>query len=287
MAPDPVKSPGRTRGPAGERRLQQVFLGDEPLVELRVFAGAEALAAAGVEEFVARARDAISRRGRFTVVLPGGSSPTRFFEHLAGWRRTGERGIPWTKVHVFWGDERLVPPAHPDSNFRTAQEALLAHVPIPQANVHRIRTEAHSPDTVAAIYEQELRAFFSLPIGRFPRFDLVVLGLGADGHTASLFPGSEAVLEGARLVVAPLVAKLGTHRITLTLPVLNSARAVMFLVSGRQKSEALASALQGGRGGEGLPARLVRPRNGPLLWMVDRAAAGMLRREAPAPGKAG
>ena len=155
-------------------------------------------------------------------------------------------------------------------------EALLVQVPIPQANVHRIRTEGRSPAGAAALYEQEIRAFFKLPAGRLPRFDLVVLGLGADGHTASLFPGSEAVAEDARLVVAPLVAKLGTHRITVTLPLLNNARAIMFLASGGQKSEALARALHGGAGSEAFPARLVRPRDGTLLWLVDRAAARKL-----------
>jgi len=274
MAPPPLKRRGGAPGKVSERRLQQVFLVGEPRVELRVFAGAEELATAAAEEFAARAHDALSRRGRFTAVLPGGSGPIRFFEILAG----RKSGIRWSRVHVFWGDERFVPPAHPESNFRTAQETLLAHVPIPQANVHRIRTESLSPDAAAAIYEQEIRTFFRLPAGRFPRFDLVVLGLGADGHTASLFPGSEAVTEDVRMVVAALIARLGTHRITLTLPVFNSARAVMFLVSGKQKAEALARALEGGEGSEGLPAPLVRPRRGPLLWMVDRAASGLLRR---------
>lgn len=269
-----MKRRGGAQGRASERRLQQVFLVGEPRVELRVFAGAEELAAAAAEEFADRARDAVSRRGRFTVVLPGGSSPTLFFEVLADQRL----GIPWSKVHVFWGDERFVPPAHPESNFRAAQEALLARVRIPQANVHRIRTEALSPNAAAAIYEQEIRTFFRLSAGRFPRFDLVVLGLGADGHTASLFPGSEALSEDVRMVVAPLIAKLGIQRITLTLPMFNSARAVLFLVTGKQKAEALARALEGGEGSEVLPTPLVRPKRGPLLWMVDRAAAGMLRR---------
>jgi len=273
-------------GPAETRRLEQVFLATEPRVELRVFASAEDLAAAAAAEFTARARAAVSQHGRFTVALCGGSTPNRLYTLLAERRRPGKGRPPWGKIHVFWGDERVVPPGHSDSNFRAANEALLAKVPIPEANVHRIRAEARSPGAAAALYEQELRRFFSLPLGRFPRFDLVLLGLGADGHTASLFPGSDVLREEARLVAAPLVAKLGTHRITLTLPVLNSARAVMFLVSGGQKAEALAHALEGGIGSEALPPRLVRPRDGALLWMVDRAAARMLHRrtlKAPAP----
>jgi 6-phosphogluconolactonase len=263
--------------PADMRRLEQVFLASEPRVELRVFAGAEGLALAAAAEFLARARTAIAERGQFIVALPGGSTPNRFYAHLAGWRRVGTGRIPWARIHVFWGDERLVPPGHPESNFRAVNENLLVQVPIPQANVHRIRTEGRSPAGAAALYEQEIRTFFRLPAGRFPGFDLVVLGLGADGHTASLFPGSEALAEDARLVVAPLVAKLGTHRVTVTLPVLNNARTIMFLVSGGQKSEALARALHRGVGSEALPARLVRPRDGTLLWLVDRAAARKLR----------
>jgi 6-phosphogluconolactonase len=268
---------------AETRRFEQVFLANEPRVELRVFTGAKGLAIAAVAEFVARARAAVAQHRRFTVALSGGSTPNRFYALLAGRRRAGTSSIPWAKIHVFWGDERVVPPGHPDSNFRAANEALLVQVPIPQANVHRIRTEGRSPAGAAALYEHELRTFFRLPAGRFPRFDLVVLGLGADGHTASLFPGSEALREDTRLVVAPLVAKLGTQRITLTLPVLNNARAVIFLVSGEQKSEALARALQGGVGSEALPARLVRPRDGVLRWLVDRSAARMLRCGTPRP----
>jgi 6-phosphogluconolactonase len=263
-------------GPAETRRLEQVFITTEPRVELRVFGSAEDLAAAAAAEFAARAQAAVSQHGRFTVALCGGSTPNRLYALLAERRRTGKGRPPWGKIHVFWGDERVVPPGHSDSNFHAANEALLAKVPIPQANVHRIRAEARSPAAAAALYEQDLTRFFSLPPGRFPRFDLVLLGLGADGHTASLFPGSEVLLEQTRLVAAPLVPKLGTQRITLTLPVLNSARAVMFLVSGGEKAEALARALEGGIGSEALPPRLVRPRDGEVLWLVDQAASRML-----------
>jgi 6-phosphogluconolactonase len=279
MAPSAVRRRGTARGPAGGRRVEQVFLSGEALIELRVYPGAEQLAVAAADEFAARARDAVSERGRFAAALPGGSTPNRFYEVLAARRR----GIPWGKVHLFWGDERFVPPDHPDSNFRAARELLVARIPIPQANVHPIGTEGNVPETAASLYEQNLRVFFGLPACQFPRFDLVILGLGADGHTASLFPGSDALQERARLVAAPLVATLGAYRITLTLPVLNNARAVMFLVSGGPKAEALARALEGHTAGDDIPSRLVRPREGTLLWMVDRAAAAGLHRQTPAP----
>jgi 6-phosphogluconolactonase len=265
-------------------RLEQTLVADVRRVELRIVGDAEELAAAAAAEFLAQGATAIARQGRFSVALSGGSTPTRLYTLLASKRqRRGGRYVPWGKVHVFWGDERVVPPNHPESNFRGAREALLGRVPIPQANVHRIRTEARTPSAAAALYEQELRSFFALPVGQFPRFDLVLLGLGTDGHTASLFPGSEAVRERTRLVVAPMVTKLGMHRITLTLPVINNARAVMFLVSGGQKAETLARALEGGEGGAELPAQLVRPRDGTVLWLVDRAAARLFHRRVPRP----
>jgi 6-phosphogluconolactonase len=272
----------RADGAARSSRLERTLVADVPRVELRVFVDAEELAAAAAAEFLAQGKAAIAAHGRFSVVLSGGSTPIRLYTLLATHRRGGPR-LSWAKVHVFWGDERVVPPNHPESNFRTAREALLARVPIPQANVHRIRTEARTPAAAAALYEQELRSFFAPSVGQFPKFDLVLLGLGADGHTASLFPGSEALRERTRLVVAPMVTKLGVHRITLTLPVINNARAVMFLVSGGQKAETLARALEGGERGEKLPAQLVRPRDGTVLWLVDRAAAHMLHRRVPRP----
>jgi 6-phosphogluconolactonase len=265
-----------------DSRLEQILVADVRRVELRIVDDAEELAGAAAAEFLAQGEAAIARQGRFSVALSGGSTPARLYTLLASKRRGGHH-MPWAKVHVFWGDERVVPPNHPDSNFRAAREALLARVPIPQANVHRIRTEARTPSAAAALYEQELRNFFAVPVGQFPRFDLVLLGLGADGHTASLFPGSEALREPTRLVVAPMVAKLGMHRITLTLPVINNARAVMFLVSGGQKAGTLARALEGGERGAELPAQLVRPRDGTVLWLVDRAAARLFHRRVPRP----
>jgi 6-phosphogluconolactonase len=258
------------RRPADAGRVEQVLTRRGRGVELRVREDPDSLAAGAAEEVAARAREAVARRGRFAIALSGGSTPGLLYERLA--RR---RALPWSRVHVFWGDERVVPPGHPDSNFGAAERTLLSRVPLPRANVHRVPTETHGPAVAARVYEDELRSFFATPPRGFPRFDLVLLGLGADGHTASLFPGNEALREEERLVLAPLVPSLGGYRITLTLPVINNARSVVFLVSGEGKAGILARVLEGS-GGEELPARLVRPHDGELLWLVDRAAASGL-----------
>jgi 6-phosphogluconolactonase len=180
-------------------------------------------------------------------------------------------------MHVFWGDERHVPPDHPDSNYRMANEALLSKVPIPPANVHRIKSEHPDAHQVADDYEQTLQAFFHLAAGQLPRFDLILLGLGPEAHTASLFPGTKALHETRRLVVSTWVGKFFTDRITLTPAVLNNAAGVIFLVSGEDKALALKAVLEGHDEPEQLPAQLIRPAHGRLLWLVDRAAAGLLQ----------
>ena len=180
-------------------------------------------------------------------------------------------------VHFFWGDERHVPPDHPDSNYRMAYEALLCKVPVPVANVRRILSEDRNAHDAARQYERTLQAFFQLSGGRFPRFDLVLLGLGSDGHTASLFPGTTALHEEQRLVIANWVGKLNTDRITLTAPVFNNASCVMFLVSGADKAIPLKAVVEGGHEPEQLPAQLIRPEDGQLLWLVDQAAGRLLR----------
>jgi 6-phosphogluconolactonase len=185
--------------------------------------------------------------------------------------------VPWDKMHVFWGDERHVPPDHPDSNYRMAHEAMLSKVPIPQAHVHRIKSENPDAGRAAEDYEQTLLAFFHLTAGQFPRFDVVFLGLGPEAHTASLFPGTKALHETRRLVVLTWVGKFCTDRITLTPPVLNNAAGVVFLVSGEDKALALKAVLEGPDEPEQLPARLIRPAHGRLLWLVDRAAASLLQ----------
>ncbi|HYL79732.1 MAG TPA: 6-phosphogluconolactonase, partial [Candidatus Acidoferrum sp.] len=210
----------------------------------------------------------------FTVALSGGSTPKALFRLLAGEGDGSFRGrVPWNRAQVFWGDERHVPPDHPDSNYRMTYDTLLSRVPVPPENIHRIRTEDPDADKVAESYERTLRSVFRLAEGQLPRFDLVLLGMGPDGHTASLFPGTPALHERKRLVVGQWVEKLQTHRITLTPPVLNNAALVVFLVSGAEKAETLRAVLLGEYQPERFPAQLVRPTGGRLLWLVDRAAA--------------
>ena len=239
-------------------------------MSVQVFETPERLAEAAAHAFVREAAEAIAERGRFAVALAGGSTPKATYEVLA--RDHAER-VDWPNVHVFFGDERTVPPDNEDSNYRMAREALLDHVPV--GPVHRMRGEL-PPDEAAASYEDELNEFFG---GEPPALDLVMLGIGEDGHTASLFPGTPALEVTDRLVVANPVPKLETTRLTLTAPALNAARQVVFLVAGEGKSEALAQILEGDADPRAYPAKLVRPPGGPT-WMVDRAAARSLERPA-------
>jgi 6-phosphogluconolactonase len=250
----------------------------ESLTSLRIVAGLEELARTAAEEVARLAGDAVRARGRFTFVLSGGSTPRSLFRLLADANDSFRDRIEWSAVHVFWGDERSVPPDHPDSNYRMAREALLDHVPIPAENVHRIPAEDPDPQAAAARYDAELRAVLALPETGFPRFDLILLGLGPDGHTASLFPGNAAVHETQRRVIAPFVEKFNAFRITLTAPVINGAAEVIFLVSGEDKAPALAAVLEGARQVDRYPAQIVRPEDGVLLWLADRAAAQRLTR---------
>jgi len=241
--------------------------------KVRVCSDPASLGQAAADEFLLRGERDIAARGRFTVALSGGSTPRELFRALV---REAPREFPWAAVHVFWGDERTVPPNHADSNYKTAREELLEHVALPPDNIHRMRGEEASPGHAAAVYEEELRRFFDLPGDALPRFDLVYLGLGSDGHTASLFPGTRALGETERLVVANPVDKLDTTRLTLTLPVLNNAACVAFLVSGERKAAVLQRVLEGPASPASLPAQAVRPSHGELLWLVDRAAAQLL-----------
>jgi 6-phosphogluconolactonase len=233
-------------------------------LSVRVYETPEELAAAAAREFAAKAREAIEERGRFAVVLAGGSTPKATYEILA---RDYANRIDWSSVHVFFGDERTVPPDHEDSNYRMARETLLEYIRV--GGVHRIRCEL-PPDEAAAAYEEELREFFG---EEPPRFDLILLGIGADGHTASLFPETSALEVHDRWVVANPVLKLDTTRITLTVPVINAASSVIFLVAGEDKAAALKEILEGDADPREYPARLIQPPGGPE-WMLDRAAAG-------------
>lgn len=244
-----------------------------PAVEVSADAGA--LAHAAAERFVVEAEAAVRARGRFTVALAGGTTPNAMYRLLASRYRDA---VPWDAIDFFWGDERHVPPTHRDSNVRAAYDAMLGSVPTPPARVHRIRGELPDASDAATDYEQTLRREFASPPGKVPTFDLVLLGMGSDGHTASLFPGSEALLERERLVLAPWVDHLRSHRITLTLAVLNHATLVVFLVSGRAKADSLRDVVEGPDRPGQLPAQLVRPINGRSLWLVDREAATQLTR---------
>jgi len=227
------------------------------------FLDGDSLARAAAERFVSLAEEAIAARGRFVVALSGGSTPRAAYELLATEELT--RRVNWPRVHICWGDERNVPPDHPDSNTRMARQALLDQVPIAASHIHRIQGEL-PPEQAAAAYEAELEAV----LGAGGRFDLILLGMGTDGHTASLFPGATALEERERAVVAVYVEQLRAWRVTLTLPVINTARQVLFLVSGVAKAKTLARI----RAGEPLPASLVQPSEGELVWLLDREAAG-------------
>lgn len=221
------------------------------------------LARAAAGQFVTLAAETIAARGRFLVALAGGATPRAAYELLA--REELAAGVDWPHVHVFWGDERCVPPDHPASNYGMARAVLLDQVPIPDDNVHRIAGELY-PHAAAVAYQRELEE----TLGEQGRFDLILLGLGADGHTASLFPNTTALWERERWVLPVYVEKLSAWRVTLTLPIINTARHVVFLVSGAGKAEALARV----RAGEPLPAGLVHPLAGRLLWLVDQDAKG-------------
>jgi 6-phosphogluconolactonase len=224
--------------------------------------------------FVAIAHDAIAARGRFNVALSGGSTPKALFELLATDAWLGK--VDWANTHLFWGDERFVPQDHSDSNYRMTREALISKIDIPEGNVHRVKTEAGTPDEVAVMYADTLRTQFGLEAMGVPRFDLMHLGLGDDGHTASMFPGTTAMHETERLVVAVWVEKFKQHRITTTPVVINNAAEVQFLVAGASKKEILPQVLHGPYEPDRLPSQTVKPHSGVLRWLLDRdAAAGL------------
>ena len=229
------------------------------------------LARAAARHFVGRSLEAVAIRGEFTVALSGGSTPRSLYEVLADPDEPFRALVPWPNIHFFWSDERHVAPDHPDSNYRMAYEVMLSHVPVSRKNVHRIPSENADASAVAHAYEERLK---EITKANLPQLDLILLGLGTDGHTASIFPGSEVVHESKRLVAAPWVEQLKTYRITMTLPLINNAASVLFLVSGIEKAEIVKEVLQGSKR---YPAQEVKPAGGELLWMLDREAASILR----------
>lgn len=242
--------------------------------EIRIVADAQALALDAVQEFVQQASHAIREKGRFTVALAGGSTPKTLYTLLA--QEPFRAQVVWEQVYFFWGDERHVPPDDSASNYRMAHDAMLSHLPMPQAHIHRIKGETPNAAQAAAQYEHVLRGHFRLEADQIPCLDLILLGLGTDGHTASLFSGTEAIHETTHLVIAPWVETLGAYRITVTPPVLNHAAQVMFLVSGMDKAATVKHVLKGDYRPEQYPAQVVRPVQGRLLWLLDREAASAL-----------
>jgi 6-phosphogluconolactonase len=243
--------------------------------DVRILTNIDAIARRAALDFVQSATQAVSEKGSFAVALSGGSTPKALYSLLANDAALRSQ-IPWDKMFVYFGDERSVGPDHPDSNFRMASDAMLSKVPLKPEQVFRIKGEYKDIDKAAQEYEQVLRTSFKIAEGQFPRFDLVFLGIGNEGHTASLFPGTKALHETKRLAVRNWVGKLYTNRITLTAPAINNAARVIFMVTGTDKALALKGILEGPCEPEQLPAQLIQPANGKLTWLVDTVAGGML-----------
>lgn len=237
--------------------------------ELRVFPDPESLAAAVADAFVSDANEAIEERGAFFVALAGGTTPKAAYRLLAQEPRAS--AVDWQHVHVYFGDERSVPPDHPDSNYRMAREAFLSKVAIPEQNVHRISGEED-----ALVAARDYAQLLVQTMGDAPAFDLIMLGMGTDGHTASLFPGTDPRTDDERLVRAVYVEKLQTYRITLTPLVLNNARHVLIATEGLEKAPALYAVRMGPYDPSVHPIQIVNPVHGELTWYVDRAAAAEL-----------
>jgi 6-phosphogluconolactonase len=243
-------------------------------LRLSVYENLDALANAAADLFV-RLQGAERAQEHFNVALSGGSTPRAFHSALVAPPYRDQ--IAWETIQYFWGDERFVPPDDPQSNYRMAFETLLSQVTVTSDQVHRVPTERGDPNTVADLYEADIRRDMNVLPGQFPRFDLILLGMGPDGHCASLFPHTAALDVRDRLVTANHVPQLNTDRITFTTPVINNAAHVVFLVAGADKADALAAVLEGPRDPDTFPSQLIAPEDGTLHWLVDRAAAAKLQ----------
>ena len=243
--------------------------------KIQIVADAEAMCTAAAETLVRHIVKTLQTKDVYSIALSGGSTPRRLYAQLVDEPEL-DRQIPWERVHFFWGDERPVPPDHPDSNYRMAYEAMLSRAPIPPANIHRIKAEDPDAGIAADDYADDMRRFFGITNGELPRFNCVLLGMGSDGHTASLFPGSPALGEAKRLVMANWVEKFQSYRITLTAPVFNNADLILFLVSGSEKAGALKTVLEGDKEPDRYPAQLIQPSRGASIWFLDRSAAAGL-----------
>lgn len=245
--------------------------------KIQIVADAEAMCRAAAETLLRHIVETLQTKDVYSIALSGGSTPRKLYALMADDTELG-RQMPWERIHFFWGDERPVPPDHPDSNYRMAYAAMLSHAPIPPANIHRIRAENPDASKTAKEYARDMRRFFGITNGELPRFNCVLLGMGSDGHTASLFPGSPAIGEEKRLVMANWVEKFNAYRITLTVPVFNNADLILFLVSGGEKAGALKAILEGDKEPDRYPAKLIQPSGGALIWFLDRFAASSLTR---------
>jgi 6-phosphogluconolactonase len=243
--------------------------------EIRILADGAAIAKRAAREFIQAAIAAVQRKGSFAVALAGGSTPRALYSLLATDAALRSQ-VPWDKIHLFFGDERHVGPDDRDNNFRMATEAMISKAPLKPEQVTRIKGEYPDAEQAAREYEQALREYFKLKDGEYPRFDLVLAGMGNEGHTLSLFPGTKALHADRRIVVRNWIGKLYTERITLTGPAASNAAQVIFMVTGADKAPALKAVLEGPYEPEQLPAQLLQPKNGKLLWLVDSAAGGML-----------
>lgn len=243
--------------------------------EVRILADGAAIARKTAGIFVDAAKAAVAEKNLFTVALAGGSTPKTLYGLLVNDPALSAQ-VPWDKIHFFFGDERHVGPEDADSNFRMATEAMLSEAPLKPEQVTRIKGEYADTEKAAKEYENDLRSYYKLKEGELPRFDLVLVGMGDEGHTLSLFPGTKALHADGRLVARNWIGKLDTERITITAPVANNAALVIFMVTGASKAPALKSVLEGPFEPEQLPAQLIQPSSGKLLWLVDTAAGSML-----------
>jgi 6-phosphogluconolactonase len=237
---------------------------------IKTYPDAKTLTREAALHFITCANEAIAERNLFSVALAGGSTPNALYEALATVELVPR--VDWEKVHVFWGDERCVAPNHEESNYRMAYDAMLRHLPVPVKQIYRMEGELE-PKEAAKTYEGRLKQFFQQNI---PRFDLILLGMGTDGHTASLFPGTKALEETKKWVMPNYVRKLSAWRLTLTAWTINQAANVTFLISGESKAEALQRVLAGRFTPNEVPAQMIRPERGQLRWLMDRAAATLL-----------
>ena len=239
---------------------------------IRILKNLDQVSATAAEEIIQIAKDAIEKRGVFRIALSGGSTPKTLYTKLSS--DDFKKQMSWKSTHFFWSDERTVPPDHPDSNYRMARETMFKHVDVSESQIHRIHAEVEDPNRAAEEYEKEIRQHFNV-VSDVPQFDLILLGMGSDGHTASLFPGTEALNEQRRLVVSNWVSKFNTYRITFTVPLINQAASVMFMVCGDDKAATLKAVLEGPYDPEVYPSQFIKP-EGELIWFVDQAAGKLL-----------